>query len=90
MRAAEASARTTRGAANAQADLRTSLARGEAEAFEAQVEASRATPDLYRFRRLLEARERQLRGRSFVVLDRRFEEQGAVIRAVGSSDEEEQ
>ena len=37
---------------------------------------------------LLEARERQLTGRQFVVLDERFEEQGAVIRAVGSPDEE--
>lgn len=87
---AEAGARTTRGVATAAAGLRTSLARGEAEAFEAQVDSSRVAPDLFRFRRLMEARERQLRGRSFVVLDERFERQGAVIRAVGTPDEEEQ
>ncbi len=80
---AAARARKTLGAARAEAERRTALARGESEAFRAQAEASRAAPDLFRFRRLLEAREKQLRGRPFVVLDKRLEEQGAVIRATG-------
>lgn len=86
---AAAGATRTKSEAEADAARRQALARGEAQAFEAQVEASRRAPDLFRYRRLLEARERQLRGRPFVVVDERFERQGAVIRAVGAPSAEE-
>lgn len=83
---AVAKARAARAAARAEAARRTARARGEADAFEAQVEASRAAPELYRFRRALESRERQLAGLPLVVIDERLERQGAVLRAeVGRS-----
>jgi regulator of protease activity HflC (stomatin/prohibitin superfamily) len=87
---ARARGRLTRGAAKAWASQRTAVARGEAQGFEAQVKASHSAPDLFRFRRLLEAREKQLAGQSFVVLDERFEAEGAVIRALGSPRKEGQ
>ena len=71
--------------AHADAAARVALARGEAEAFSAVQKTYAAAPELFTFRRLLEAREAQLQGRSFVVIDQRFERDGGALWINGSN-----
>jgi membrane protease subunit HflK len=71
--------------AHADATGRVALARGEAEAFNAVQKTYAAAPELFTFRRLLEAREAQLEGRSFVVIDQRFERDGGALWINGSN-----
>jgi membrane protease subunit HflK len=71
--------------AHADATARVALARGEAEAFSAVQKTYAAAPELFTFRRLLEAREAQLQGRSFVVIDQRFERDGGALWINGSN-----
>ena len=77
--AAKAQAHRAKADANAGSEARLAAARGEAQAFTAQVEAHAASPDLFRFRRWIETRETVLRRLSFVVIDERFFQQGAEI-----------
>ncbi len=65
--------------AQAEATVRVALARGESEAFKAILETYLAAPGLFTFRRLLEAREAQLKDRSFAVIDQRFERDGGAL-----------
>ncbi len=76
---ASAEARRVRAQAVAASAARLASARGAASAFEAVVQGAAAAPALFRFRRLLEAREEQLAGKPFVVLDDRLERDGALI-----------
>jgi len=71
--------------AHANATARVALARGEAEAFSAVQKRYAVAPELFTFRRLLEAREAQLQGRSFVVIDQRFERDGGALWINGSN-----
>ena len=65
-------------------------ARGEASSFEGHLESYRDEPELYRFRRTLEAQETFLAEQPFVVLDHRLERDGAtVILGAGSNNEQE-
>ena len=82
---AESQANRLESRAHADATLRVALARGEAEAFSAVLETYTAAPELFIFRRLLEAREAQLQGRSFVVIDQRFERDGGALWISGSN-----
>ena len=82
---AESQANRLKSRAHADATLRVALARGEAEAFSAVLETYTAAPELFIFRRLLEAREAQLQGRSFVVIDQRFERDGGALWINGSN-----
>jgi len=76
---ASAEARPVRAPAVAASAPRLSSAPRAASAFEAVVQGAAAAPALFRFRRLLEAREEQLAGKPFVVLDDRLERDGALI-----------
>ena len=82
---AEAQAITDVKAAKAQKVQRIAEARGEAAAFSAVEESYRLAPELFEFRRLLEAREAQLAGQSFVVIDDRFERDGGAVWVSGSA-----
>ena len=52
---------------------------GESQAFRSLVERYDAHPELFRYRRRMEALERQLLGRDLTVIDRRFEAQGGQL-----------
>ncbi len=65
--------------AEAEGATRVARATGEAAAFGAVLESYQSAPELFTFRRFLEAREAQLSGRQFVVIDQRFERDGGAL-----------
>lgn len=87
---AEGRATERREEAQAEAVRNLARARGEASSFEGHLESYRDEPELYRFRRTLEAQETFLAEQPFVVLDHRLERDGAtVILGAGSNNEQE-
>lgn len=82
--AAKASARETLAEATAEASLRRGEAKGRALKYSSQIEAARTSRDFFMLRKETESKERQWRGIPLVVVDDRFESEGAKLRPVMS------
>lgn len=83
---AQARGTERREGARAEAVRRLATARGEAATFEGHLESYRSDPELYRFRRTLEAQETFLADQPFVVLDHRLERDGATVLIEGGAE----